>query len=140
MKPCFLFTLPFLIPASAFPVANVDPSGFQELGTLSNNLKERLSISDTENELGLCRPVTVIFARGTIEPGNVGTLTGPPFFSALGLVVGRDNFGIQGVPYAATIGGYLAGGDADGSSNLASLTKQAASQCPDTQIVLSGYR
>ncbi|KAL9614279.1 MAG: hypothetical protein Q9167_001235 [Letrouitia subvulpina] len=139
MKHCFLFGLPLLIPALAFPVVNVDTSGFQELGTLSNNLKERLSISDTENELGLCRPVTIIFARGTIEPGNVGTLTGPPFFNALGLIIGRDNIGIQGVPYAATIGGYLAGGDSGGSENLASLTKQAVSQCPDTQIVLSGY-
>lgn len=140
MKLCLLFALPLLIPASAFPVVNVETSGFQELGTLSNSLKERLSISDTENELGLCRPVTIIFARGTIEPGNVGTLTGPPFFNALGLLVGRDSFGVQGVPYAATIGGYLAGGDADGSSNLASLTEQAASQCPGTQIILSGYR
>jgi cutinase len=40
---------------------------------------------------------------------------------------------------SASILGYLEGGDATGSRSLASLTEQAASQCPHTQIVLSGY-
>ena len=48
---------------------------------------------------GPCKPITIIFARGTIELGNVGLLAGPPFFDALALKVGADRFAVQGVPY-----------------------------------------
>jgi len=41
---------------------------------------------------------------------------------------------------SADVLGYLSGGDAGGSAAFAQLTQQAASQCPQTQIVLSGYR
>lgn len=91
------------------------------------------------NELGECKPITVIYARGTIELGNVGSLAGPPFFNALDVKYGADKIGVQGVDYPATFGGYLVGGDPGGAATLASLTEQAASQCPDSKIVLSGY-
>ncbi len=96
---------------------------------------------DTRNDLvnGACLPVTVIFSRGTIEPGNVGLLAGPPFFDALGSLIGSENLAVQGVNYPASILGYLIGGDPNGANTMASLTNQAASQCPHTQIVLSGY-
>lgn len=32
--------------------------------------------SDVQN--GVCAPLTVIFARGTSESGNIGTVIGPP--------------------------------------------------------------
>ncbi|KAL8765144.1 MAG: hypothetical protein Q9194_006666 [Teloschistes cf. exilis] len=60
------------------------------MSSLSTELAKRQSVSNTRNELGLCRPITVIFARGTTEPGNVGTLTGPPFFNALDAVLGAQ--------------------------------------------------
>ena len=50
------------------------------------------------NELAECRPVTIIFARGTFELGNIGLLAGPPFFNALSIVTG-DKVAVQGVPY-----------------------------------------
>ena len=62
-------------------------------------LEKRTLYGDTANELGLCRPVTVIFARGTVESGNVGLLAGPPFFNALSAIIGGSNLGVQGVPY-----------------------------------------
>jgi len=74
----------------------------------------------TYNQLSVaCRTYTVIFARGTTEPGNVGILVGPPFFEALKESVGTSAVAIQGVNgYAASVAGYLAGGDATGSANM----------------------
>ena len=86
-----------------------------------------------------CRAVTVIFARGTTEQSNVGSLVGPPFFQALANEIGASNLAVQGVDYAADIPGFLAGGDVNGSATLASLAVRAEKQCPDTAVVLSGY-
>jgi cutinase len=74
----------------------------------------------TYNELGTaCKEYTVIFARGTTEPGNVGILVGPPFFDALNDAVGANNVMIQGVnDYSASVQGYLAGGDPKGSAEM----------------------
>lgn len=87
-----------------------------------------------------CRAVTLIFARGTTESGNVGTFAGPPFFQALANDIGASNLAVQGVDYPADIPGFLEGGDPTGSATMASLVSQAASQCPSTKIVMSGYR
>ena len=114
--------------------------GFEKVGALSRMMSEQEDLSVTQNELALCRPVTVIFARGTNEPGNVGSLVGPPFFKALDLALGEENLAVQGIDYPATISGYLKGGDSKGTEKLASVSEEAAKQCPDTQIVLSGYR
>jgi len=74
----------------------------------------------TYNELGgTCTEYTVIFARGTTEPGNVGILVGPPFFDALRSAVGSSALTIQGVnDYSASIEGYLEGGDPSGSAEM----------------------
>ena len=105
------------------------------------DIDERDNYSITRNELsGPCKPVTIIFARGTTEFGNVGTFAGPPFFNAVGNILGDSNIAVQGVNYPASIAGYLEGGDPAGANQLAALTNQAASKCPSTQIVLSGYR
>lgn len=97
---------------------------------------------DTENQLTdgtACREMTILFARGTAESGNVGALAGPPFFQAVVNIIGADNVAVQGVDYGATIAGFLEGGDPTGSSTLASLIAQAETQCPDTALVVSGY-
>ena len=89
---------------------------------------------------GECAAVTVVFARGTTEPGNVGTVVGPPLFSALDQTLGAGNVAAQGVDYPADVAGFLAGGDDAGAATMADLVTQAATDCPDTQIVMSGYR
>lgn len=124
----------------AVDVCVTGPLGFG--GMQASSLMKRQSDSDTENELvdGECADVTVIFARGTLESGNVGSLAGPPMFDALDALLGISNIVYQGVDYAASVEGYLEGGDPEGASTMASLTEQAFSQCPDTQVVLSGYR
>ena len=141
----FSSTLPFLFGIAAFasPVPQAKLQGFEALNALgaerSTIEKRQDNWSATRNELAECKPVTVIFARGTIELGNVGSITGPPFFNALSDIIGTENFAVQGVDYPANIIGYLEGGDPGGAATTAKLLEQAASQCPNTQIVLSGY-
>jgi hypothetical protein len=50
-------------------------------------------------------------AKLITDVGNVGFLTGPPFFAAIAAYVnGADKVAIQGVDYPADIAGFLAGG------------------------------
>jgi len=104
-------------------------------------LADSLDIQTTENELGgTCTEYTIIFARGTTEPGNVGVLVGPPLFEALESLVGTSALTIQGVnDYAASIEGYLEGGDPVGSAEMAAQIEQAYADCPDTKLTISGY-
>ena len=106
-------------------------------------VSRQLGTSNTENGLtdgSPCKNVTIIFARGTTESGNVGTSTGPPFFSAVATAIGSSNLAVQGVDYSASIPGFLEGGDPAGSKTMASLVTQAFTQCPSTKVVMSGYR
>ncbi len=99
--------------------------------------------SFTRNDLidgSPCKDLTVIYARGTSESGNVGSIAGPPFFSALASSLGASKVDVQGVAYNADWPGAFAGGDAQGSTTMANLVNQASTQCPDTKIVMSGYR
>ncbi|KAF3766621.1 family 5 carbohydrate esterase [Cryphonectria parasitica EP155] len=113
----------------------------------SSPLAPRQSFAgDTENGLtGLgtvlnpCVDNIVIFARGTTEPGNVGTLVGPPFFEAFANIVGNSNLVVQGVDYPANIAGFLEGGDPAGSKTMASDIEQALSDCPGAKVIISGY-
>ncbi|RFU30882.1 hypothetical protein B7463_g5434, partial [Scytalidium lignicola] len=111
------------------------------LTTFEQVIADVTGIPSTYNELGrLCTPYTVIFARGTSEPGNVGLIVGPPFFEALTSLVGSSALTIQGVNnYAASIAGYLEGGDPNGSAEMASQIKSAVASCPDTKLIVSGY-
>ena len=87
-------------------------------------------LSDTENDItdgSPCKALTVIFARGTTETGNVGTLAGPPFFQALYNDLGASQVALQGVDYPADTDGFLEGGDPAGSATMASLVVQVRS-------------
>lgn len=85
-----------------------------------NLISELTGISDTYNELGgACTDYTVIYARGTDDPGNTGVITGPPFFMALEALVGSSKVTVQGVNnYAASVATFLAGGDPVGSASM----------------------
>lgn len=103
---------------------------------------ERRQSSSTRNDLvnGACAEVTVIFARGTTEAGNVGSIAGPPFFKALEDELSDPQVAIQGVDYPADVPGFLMGGSRAGAATMAGLVRTARSKCPNTKIVLSGYR
>ncbi|CAG1985154.1 unnamed protein product [Fusarium graminearum] len=110
----------------------------------ANSLHARQFSSSTYNQLTdgtPCRPVTMIYARGTTQAGNVGdpAAVGPVLFNNLASRIGLNNLAVQGVAYPANIAGYLAGGDAAGSRTMADLISRAATQCPSTKIIISGY-
>jgi cutinase len=84
-----------------------------------NALAWIFGINTNENGLsGGCTAVTVIWARGTTEPGNVGVLVGPPFFDALRSRIGGGNVAVQGVPYNADVEGFLVGGSPGGGQMM----------------------
>ncbi|KAJ4344766.1 uncharacterized protein N0V89_012510 [Didymosphaeria variabile] len=97
--------------------------------------------ASTQNDVvnAVCKNYTLLFARGTTEQGNMGTLVGPPLAQALGKAVGADNLAVQGVDYAASVEGFLAGGDVDGTKTMAGLVAMAKSNCENTSLILSGY-
>ncbi|KAM0268085.1 hypothetical protein ACHAQH_010049 [Verticillium albo-atrum] len=131
----------------AFPLAELEAyyeQKFSEPEYLGTSIKARQYSSSTSNQLidgTACRRVTLIYARGTTQAGNVGdaAAVGPVFFNALAQQIGAANLAVQGVTYAANVFGFLAGGDAAGSRTVAELAARAVTQCPDTKIVLSGY-
>lgn len=90
-----------------FPV-NVPVNGIcTALGIGETALAAAFGLKINANRRG-CADVTVVFARGTCDPGNVGALVGPPFFRALGAAIGSSkSVAIQGVEYPATVDGYL---------------------------------
>ena len=91
--------------------------------------------SDVQN--GVCAPLTVIFARGTSEAGNIGTIIGPPLFKALSSKLNK-RVALQGLNYPADLAGDLNLGKS-GATPLKNIVQQALSQCPSTKIALGGY-
>jgi hypothetical protein len=95
------FIAPWLALACSFVSAAPIPPSKVTVSPLSAKVQANIEVyGDTSNQLSLCRDVTVIFARGTIESGNIGTYAGPAFFTALAEEIGSDKLGVQGVPYA----------------------------------------
>ncbi|KAJ0337975.1 hypothetical protein COL922a_006109 [Colletotrichum nupharicola] len=111
-----------------------------------------------------CPDVAIVFARGTNEPGkprvvparstetwkqehlhnmpgNVGFLTGPPFFDALRTYMnGTSTVAVQGVNnYPAIAAGFFAGGSPNGAAFMTRVAQQTISMCPNTKLTMSGY-
>ncbi|CAG8228271.1 unnamed protein product [Penicillium olsonii] len=104
------------------------------------DLEKRQLGGMTANEVtskGACKELTFIFARGTTEPGNMGTVVGPEVATQLKSLTG-NKVTVQGVTYPASVGGNAELGAAGGPA-MAKLVKQALSQCPNTKVVVGGY-
>lgn len=108
-------------------------------------LSKRQYSGTTYNQLTdgtACRPISVIYARGTTQAGNVGDVgsEGPTFLNAIAARVGgASRLAVQGVNYPADVFGFLAGGSAEGATTMFNLIGQTATRCPNTKIVVSGY-
>ncbi len=63
-----LFLALLAVSAIATPVPKAQPLGFDKMGQLSTELSKRqFNYDHTRNELAECKPITVIFARGTVS-------------------------------------------------------------------------
>ncbi|KEY64790.1 hypothetical protein S7711_08069 [Stachybotrys chartarum IBT 7711] len=100
-------------------------------------------VGSTANEFkdGGCKPIIMIFARGSTEVGNMGTICGPPTAQGVKANFGADNVAVQGVDYGALLStNFLPGGaDPAGIREMKSLIATANSDCPDSMLVVGGY-
>jgi len=97
-------------------------------------------VAEVEARQLLCPDIQVYFARGTTEVPTLGVVVGPPFASALKIAAIGKRVEFDGVPYPALVSGYLAGGDQGGGRTMADSVTSIANRCPNTKIVISGYR
>jgi hypothetical protein len=90
-----------------------------DLTLLAQNFIATLWDISTTRDATVCADVTIVFARGTNEAGNVGVLVGPEFFDAVAArLAPRKTMAVQGVNYPASIPGFLQGGDPLGSQQM----------------------
>lgn len=101
------------------------------------------NVGSTANEFtrGGCRDIIMLFARGSTEVGNMGTVCGPQTGEGLKENFGAENVAVEGIDYAAGLStNFLPGGaDPAGISEMVDLIGQVASDCPDSKLVVGGY-
>ncbi|KZM25752.1 Cutinase [Ascochyta rabiei] len=147
-----LLSLAIISSVLAAPAPAADPEAFPIAELLTSDLSfedhaltKRQYSSSSYNQLTdgtACRAISVIYARGTSQQGNVGdaAAVGPLFFNQIASKVGgTSRLAIQGVTYPASVSGFLQGGDAAGSTTMTNLISTTATRCPSTKIVLAGY-
>jgi len=110
----------------------VDPAAYRFMSEATN--KNSLEVEDLEKrQAGGCKPYINLFARGTTEPGTMGSTVGPALQRALGA-----KWMNKGVSYTADIAGDNCIGFPGGIKcvdQLAAVHKQ----CPEAKLFLSGY-
>jgi hypothetical protein len=90
---------------------------------------------DRRNELnGPCKNVTLIFARGVTEQGNMGVIVGPGF--AKELQRAGISAAVQGLNFDPM---NLKNGSQAGGALMAQNANDVAARCPNTKIILGGY-
>ncbi|KAG8170201.1 hypothetical protein KVR01_000946 [Diaporthe batatas] len=134
-------SIPGLSGDSAAPAAGSEasPSPTDALADTSASPNTAAAAPAAEGAAG-CKAVTVIFARGTTEPGTLGMVVGPGLNTAVAKAL-NNNGVVTGVAYAASAGGIATeiGTGGAGTQAMVKAVADALAACPDTQIVLSGY-
>ncbi|EFQ92636.1 hypothetical protein PTT_10243 [Pyrenophora teres f. teres 0-1] len=138
--------------AAASPIAPATHSPKNEIGVSDNEAELQTRqlgfLTATSNDLldgqaRDCPKVIYIFARASVEPGNMGLTTGPAVASVLQSNYGASNVWVQGVggQYTANYDwNFLPGGTSQAAVDEAIGLFQLANQkCPGTPIVAGGY-
>ncbi|PSK51605.1 hypothetical protein B9Z65_2872 [Elsinoe australis] len=132
--------------AAANPIPEAAPDATPEVTPeAAAVLEARQLVGSTANELvnGACRRITFIWARGSTEPGNLGSTLGPDVCSGLKSRFGSGNVACQGIggPYTAALGdNALPQGTTQAAINEGvRLYNLASTKCPQTEIVGGGY-
>ncbi|KAI1371331.1 carbohydrate esterase family 5 protein [Hypoxylon crocopeplum] len=87
-----------------------------------------------------CKPIIFIWAKATIEPGNMGNTVGPRLSDGLKAVFGPANVVTQGVDYWGFIEtNFYPGGAPPWGIYDMQLLLNAAATCPNSKIVAAGY-
>lgn len=143
MKPSLLLTasLPAIVLAFPFTISS-DPTPSLTTHTRSSfssaspsflkSRAERYVITANELVDGTpCRNVTLIYARGTTQEGNIGSAgdVGPLMINNITDIIGAERLAVQGVDYDADIAGFLGNlvGIADaGAQTMADLVSKVS--------------
>ncbi|KAI1372499.1 carbohydrate esterase family 5 protein [Hypoxylon crocopeplum] len=150
MKPSFSFVSAALVAfTTAIPLtldyseSTIAKLKQRQLAVGSASIQRRQSTGTTANEFleGGCRDVIFIYARGSTQDGNVGDDPGPQTIDQLKTALGASAVAAQGVDYPALLLDNLREGgcDPEDADNMRALITQAATQCPSSKLVVSGY-
>ncbi|KAK1713335.1 hypothetical protein CaCOL14_002250 [Colletotrichum acutatum] len=128
----FLSTLVLASTAFAYPTIPQEEAKRQLGGT----------VGSTANEFktGGCNDIIFVWARGSTEIGNMGTVVGPPVANNLKAAF-PGKVAVQGVDYAAGLDtNFLPGGaDPVGINQMKSILSDINSKCPTAIVVTGGY-
>jgi len=109
------------------------------LDETSKSTIERASAShDTSVSAADCKPITMIYARGTWEPGTPPSQVAAPLIKALNEKY-PGKVDSQIVIYDGGASGYLTGGSTEGTQKMEQMTKAAVQKCPNSKILAVGY-
>ncbi|RDA84850.1 hypothetical protein CP532_2066 [Ophiocordyceps camponoti-leonardi (nom. inval.)] len=131
------------LPQFDYPVAGVCALGARR----QQQTADASRIKTTRSES--CGDVTVVFARGSCEPGNVGVSAGPPFFDALQAALPGRRVAVSGLKYGADFKEFLAAQKGSGDQlfvfppfsirPFAAMIRAAVDNCKGSRIVVGGY-
>jgi len=124
----FLVALTTLVAAAlAAPAAELE----------TRALEKRQTSSDFTQ--GGCKRVVMVYARGSTEAGNIGTL-GPSLKSGLSSRF-PGQFALEGVNYPADLASNFLpdGSNQEAINNAKNLIERIYNQCPNARILAGGY-
>ncbi|KAI2627145.1 carbohydrate esterase family 5 protein [Xylaria nigripes] len=145
MKPSLLVSIALLSVASArtmtYDLSDEMLTGFSadEDAEIFGGPKPNKTANDF-NEHG-CSPVIFLYARGTLQQGNLGSSPGPQVIEQLRATLSNTTVSAQGFNYHADLWANFSpeGCHRKDAGRFGELLTLAATQCSESKIVISGY-